>query len=172
MVNEDWFTTSAETAYRLPCFDWLLVESPVVVRNGRETPLFDQRFVDGWFERVQYVEHLRLKGFRFWVLSDVYGWVDGGDGVRTDSLRPELRPRGESADSRAADVAATRMKRLFLHWFDDVKQNREVNRTRVCSEKERNRHRIDILFRVCSKCFMWTNPSSHFRVGMEVTAEP
>ena len=168
MVNEDWFTTSAETAYRLPCFDWLLVESPVVVRNGRETPLFDRRFVDGWFEHVQYVEHLRLKGFRFWVLSDVYGWVDG---VRKDSLPHELHSSGESADTHATE-GAQRMKRLFLHWFEDVKQSRELNRTRMCSEKERNRHRIHIHFRVCSKCFMWMNPSNRFRVGMAVTVEP
>ena len=168
MVNEDWFTTSAETAYRLPCFDWLLVESPVVVRNGRETPLFDRRFVDGWFEHVQYVEHLRLKGFRFWVLSDVYGWVDD---VRKDSLPHERHSSGESADTHATE-GAQRMKRLFLHWFEDVKQSRELNRTRMCSEKERNRHRIHILFRVCSKCFMWMNPSNRFRVGMAVTVEP
>ena len=160
MVNADWFATSAETAYRLPCFDWLLAELVMVVRNGRETPVFDQRFVDGWFDRVQYVEHLRLKGFRFWVLSDVYGWMDGSS-------------HGVTANHHATTTNGIdkRMKRLFLHWFDDVKKSREVNRTRVCSEKERSRHRIATLFLVCSKCFMWMNPSNLFRVETVITAK-
>lgn len=59
----------------LTCFDSLFQQPFVFVRNARSTPIFDRRFVDKRFNRVQYIEHLRLLGYQFRLLAHPFGLI-------------------------------------------------------------------------------------------------
>ena len=43
-----------------------------MVKYGPETPLFDERFVNYGYNKVQLIEHLRAAGYRFYILNHVF----------------------------------------------------------------------------------------------------
>ena len=80
----------------MPCFDSIRYEPYVLVPRGGETPAFDEEFVGCAAlscpparalpprsprraarrrygkNKIQFIQHLRLKGFTFWVLPNEY----------------------------------------------------------------------------------------------------
>ena len=50
-------------------------EAFVFVPNTPDTPLFDERFTGEGFSRIQYIEHLRLRGFEFNIISHSFGMI-------------------------------------------------------------------------------------------------
>ncbi|KAK8816436.1 hypothetical protein WA556_001381 [Blastocystis sp. ATCC 50177/Nand II] len=142
----DWTFLPPEThSLRLACFDSLLQQPFVVVRHAADVPGFDRRFVGRGFNRVQQVEHLRLRGFEFRLIAHAFGEMlprEAGEG--SGLLRGSLgEGRGYLRGSSAMEEAM-RMKYLFMVWYSEVKDTRSVNRTRMCSEKERARRKAVI----------------------------
>ena len=41
----------------------------LVLKYTSELPLFDERFVNYGYNKVQYVDHLRLRGYEFYILK-------------------------------------------------------------------------------------------------------
>ena len=91
-----WKTAADDGPYKVPCFDSIRYEPYVLVPRGGETPAFDEEFV-GYAalscpparalppraprhaarrrygkNKIQFIQHLRLKGFTFWVLPNEY----------------------------------------------------------------------------------------------------
>ena len=128
------------------CFDRLLQQPFVLVRHSRAVPVFDERFVGWSFNRAQQVEHLRLLGFEFRLLAQAYGELVPREGVESvmgeglESVEDEalkLAP-DETSAGRKQDQEE-RMKSLFKTWYSEVKDQRRVERVRVCSEEERRK---------------------------------
>ena len=44
----------------------------VMLRRSKNTPLFDPRFVNYGYNKMQLIQHLRYKGFRFYVLVNSF----------------------------------------------------------------------------------------------------
>ena len=128
------------------CFDRLLQQPFVLVRHSRAVPVFDERFVGWSFNRVQQVEHLRLLGFEFRLLAHAYGELVPREGVESvmgeglESVEDEALKlvRDEASVGRKQDQEE-RMKSLFKTWYSEVKDQRRVERVRVCSEEERRK---------------------------------
>lgn len=128
------------------CFDRLLQQPFVLVRHSRAVPVFDERFVGWSFNRVQQVEHLRLLGFEFRILAQAYGELVPREGVESvaneslESVEDEALKlvRDEASVGRKQDQEE-RMKSLFKTWYSEVKDQRRVERVRVCSEEERRK---------------------------------
>ena len=136
------------------CFDRLLQQPFVLVRHSRAVPVFDERFVGWSFNRAQQVEHLRLLGFEFRILAQAYGELvprEGVESVANESLESVANESLESVEDEALklvrDEASVgrkqdqeeRMKSLFKTWYSEVKDQRRVERVRVCSEEERRK---------------------------------
>ena len=144
------------------CFDRLLQQPFVLVRHSRAVPVFDERFVGWSFNRAQQVEHLRLLGFEFRILAQAYGELVPREGVESvaneslesvanESLESVANESLESVEDEALklvrDEASVgrkqdqeeRMKSLFKTWYSEVKDQRRVERVRVCSEEERRK---------------------------------
>lgn len=128
------------------CFDRLLQQPFVLVRHSRAVPVFDERFVGWSFNRAQQVEHLRLLGFEFRILAQAYGELvprEGVESVANESLESvedealKLAPDETSAGRKQNQEE--RMKSLFKTWYSEVKDQRRVERVRVCSEEERRK---------------------------------
>ena len=51
------------------CFKSDTQEPYVVVRKSPDLPRFDERFVNYAYNKVQWIEHLRYRGYRFSVLT-------------------------------------------------------------------------------------------------------
>ena len=128
------------------CFDRLLQQHFVLVRHSRAVPVFDERFVGWSFNRAQQVEHLRLLGFEFRILAQAYGELVPREGVESvaneslESVEDEALKlvRDEASVGRKQDQEE-RMKSLFKTWYSEVKDQRRVERVRVCSEEERRK---------------------------------
>lgn len=128
------------------CFDRLLQQPFVLVRHSRAVPVFDERFVGWSFNRAQQVEHLRLLGFEFRILAQAYGELvprEGVESVANESLvsvedEALKLVRDEASVGRKQDQEE-RMKSLFKTWYSEVKDQRRVERVRVCSEEERRK---------------------------------
>lgn len=43
-----------------------------MVRKTKELPLFEEKFINYGFNKVQWIEHLRYRGYEFHVLSHAY----------------------------------------------------------------------------------------------------
>ena len=44
----------------------------VLLKRTPQTPLFDERFVDYGYNKVQLVEHLRAVGYHFYILTQAF----------------------------------------------------------------------------------------------------
>ena len=47
-------------------------EPYVMLRNSENTPLFDERFVNYGYNKVQLIEHLRAAGYQFYILTQAF----------------------------------------------------------------------------------------------------
>lgn len=128
------------------CFDRLLQQPFVLVRHSRAVPVFDERFVGWSFNRVQQVEHLRLLGFEFRILAQAYGELvprEGVESVANESLESvedeALKLVRDEASVGRKQNQEERMKSLFKTWYSEVKDQRRVERVRVCSGEERRK---------------------------------
>lgn len=136
------------------CFDRLLQQPFVLVRHSRAVPVFDERFVGWSFNRAQQVEHLRLLGFEFRILAQAYGELVPREGVEFVPREGIESVTGEGLESVTGEALKSdtstssagrkqnqeeRMKSLFKTWYSEVKDQRRVERVRVCSEEERRK---------------------------------
>ena len=48
--------------------------SYIIVRKTPSMPRFDPRFANYAFNKVQWIEHLRYRGYVFWVITDAFGF--------------------------------------------------------------------------------------------------
>lgn len=46
----------------------------MVVKKVAGMPRFDERFANYAFNKVEWLEHLRYRGYRFWVITDAFGY--------------------------------------------------------------------------------------------------
>ena len=53
----------------VPCFREKSLEPYVMVKKWKYLPLFDERFINYGCNKVQWIEHLRYKGYEYNVLS-------------------------------------------------------------------------------------------------------
>lgn len=108
--------------------------------------MFDERFVGWLFNRAQQVEHLRLLGFEFRLLAHAYGELvpsEDVESVADEGLRrvtnEELKRDTSMASFGKRLDQGERMKSLFKTWYSEMKDQRRVERTRVCSEDDRRK---------------------------------
>lgn len=47
-------------------------EPYVMLRNSYSTPLFEEKFVNYGYNKVQLIEHLRAAGFNFYILTQAF----------------------------------------------------------------------------------------------------
>ena len=72
----DWFYMGKEQdLQRVSCFDPLLQHPFLILRHSRSVPLFNEFFLNNPLSRIQHVEHVRLLGFRFYVLGQSFGFI-------------------------------------------------------------------------------------------------
>ena len=46
----------------------------IIVRKTPEMPRFDERFAHYAYNKVQWIEHLRYRGYAFWVVTDAFAF--------------------------------------------------------------------------------------------------
>ena len=70
-VPFDWYNkTSGVTS--IPCFIVDFQEPYVMLKYTPNTPLFDERFYDYGYNKVQLFEHLRAAGYKFHIMNNVF----------------------------------------------------------------------------------------------------
>lgn len=72
-VMPEWFVTSPSSPVsRIRCFMTDFMEPYLMVRLSPGLPLFDDRFVNYGYNKVEYVENLRQAGFSFFILNQAF----------------------------------------------------------------------------------------------------
>ena len=56
----------------MKCFRQRFMEPYVMMGRTEQLPLFDERFINYGFNKVQWIENLRYLGFEFSVLSQAF----------------------------------------------------------------------------------------------------
>ena len=56
----------------MKCFRQRFLEPYVMVRRTEHLPLFDERFINYGFNKVQWIENLRYLGYEYSVLSQAF----------------------------------------------------------------------------------------------------
>lgn len=56
----------------MKCFRQRFLEPYVMVRKTPELPLFDERFINYGFNKVEWIENLRYLGYEYHVLAQAY----------------------------------------------------------------------------------------------------
>ena len=69
-VMPEWYYNSPEKIKAIRCFITDFQEPYVMLRYSPETPLFDERFVNYGYNKVQLIEHLRAMGYQFYILNN------------------------------------------------------------------------------------------------------
>lgn len=70
----EWYDTDdSQHVARIRCFLNDFQEPYVMLRRLKSTPLFDERFVNYGYNKVQLFEHLRAANFRFYILLQAFG---------------------------------------------------------------------------------------------------
>ena len=96
---------------RLKCVINFSQEPYVLLKRSPSTPVFDERFVDYGYNKIQLVEHLRHVGYDFLVLMTSYG-MDMPD--RSSKLRSSFLKRVNDTDS---------MSSLFMQFRQELAEN-------------------------------------------------
>ena len=86
-------------------------EPYVLLKRSPSTPVFDERFVDYGYNKIQLVEHLRHVGYDFLVLMTSYG-MDMPH--RSSKLRSSFLKRVNDTDS---------MSSLFMQFRQELAEN-------------------------------------------------
>ena len=84
---------------RLKCVINFSQEPYVLLKRSPSTPVFDERFVDYGYNKIQLVEHLRHVGYDFLVLMTSYG-MDMPH--RSSKLRSSFLKRVNDTDSMSS----------------------------------------------------------------------
>lgn len=72
-VMPEWYLAPREAVVsRMECFITDFQEPYVLLRYDAETPLFDERFANYGYNKVQLIEHLRAAGYQFYILNHVF----------------------------------------------------------------------------------------------------
>ncbi|KAK8800060.1 hypothetical protein WA588_002878, partial [Blastocystis sp. NMH] len=95
-VVEQWSTMEPNTVGELSCFPSRFQEPYVMLRFDNSTLLFDERFIDYGCNKVQYIDHLRYMGYRFYIVSDAFAT----DVLHHDSSHRTAFLEGRSAFSK------------------------------------------------------------------------
>lgn len=71
-VMPEWFADHAAVVANISCFITDLQEPYLILRVYKGMPMFDERFVNYGYNKVQYVEHLRSAGYSFYILNHAF----------------------------------------------------------------------------------------------------
>lgn len=124
----EWFTIPAEVPFvRVRCFLTDFQEPYVLLRYAPSTPLFDERFVNYGYNKVQLFEHLRAAGYRFYIAANAFAM---------DLPHPDSKFRTNYLSSLKGDN--NDMRNVYSQFQKELnKQYRSVRPTRVCCEYPR-----------------------------------
>ena len=70
-VPWSWYSKN-EGITSIKCFIADFQEPYVMLRYTKNTPLFDERFVDYGYNKVQLFEHLRAAGYKFHIINNAF----------------------------------------------------------------------------------------------------
>ena len=68
----EWYGNTTSVLSRIRCFTADFQEPYVLLRYQESTPLFDERFINYGFNKVEWIENLRYLGYEYHVLSQAY----------------------------------------------------------------------------------------------------
>lgn len=68
----EWFRGTTDPVSQIDCFITDFQEPYVLMRVYENMPLFDERFVNYGYNKVQFFEHLRAAGYQFYILRNAF----------------------------------------------------------------------------------------------------
>ena len=119
-VTPSWFNLSTSSAIaRINCIPNFEQEPYYVLKHTRFTPLYDERFVDYGYNKIQHMRHLTYIGYRFFILSNAYA---------VDMPHPQ-------SDFRRLHISShEKMKQLYIGFLYDKKWKTKIRqKMRYCS---------------------------------------
>lgn len=118
----EWYGNTTSVLSRVRCFTADFQEPYVLLRYQESTPLFDERFVNYGYNKVQLFEHLRSAGFTFYIWNHCFAM---------DLPHPDSTLRKAYIDGIKGETSD--MRELYKDFQAELNEKyRTVNPSRIC----------------------------------------
>ena len=141
-VMPEWFHETSSVVSKIDCFITDFQEPYLLMKVFEGMVLFDERFVNYGYNKVQFFEHLRSAGYSFYILNNAYAM---------DLPHPDSKLR--SMYIASVNGEGLKMKQRYSV-FQEMLSKKYANATRfpVCPTYK-NRYYVRIEFCVCYNMF-------------------
>lgn len=114
---------------KLHCLIVDKMEPYVILRKGPTTPLFDERFTGYGYNKVQLIEHLRMIGYNFYIMTRAYA---------LDMPHPLSTFRANYTARKADSRSPTSVDNIFCQFLNEtIKKNPTARSFPICSRLNR-----------------------------------
>ena len=143
----EWYDDSSALLYRIKCFVADFQEPYVLLRYDADTPLFDERFVNYGYNKVQLFENLRALSYNFFIWNDIFAM---------DLPHPDSKFR--KSYITGLKVRSSPMKEMYSVFQSELNEKYAMNKpSKVCRTLQRKYYSPVLYSVVCSPfCFMVT----------------
>ncbi|KAK8806284.1 hypothetical protein WA171_007368 [Blastocystis sp. BT1] len=123
-VNDVWFILDpkSQLVYH-KCFKERFMEPYVMVRRSETLPLFDERFINYGFNKVQWIEYLRYLGYEYYILS------------RSFAFDIPHAPSKYAKEYIARFKENPDMLRLYRRFLNEIRKKPDESRQLLCLSK-------------------------------------
>lgn len=144
----EWYGNMTSPISKIRCFIADFQEPYVLLRYHKNTPLFDERFVNYGYNKVQLFEHLRSAGFRFYIWNHCFAM---------DLPHPDSTLRKTYIERIMGET--NEMRELYKDFQAELNEKyRSVNPSRICYSLQK-RYFIEVhchvFFYKCSLLAFW-----------------
>jgi len=119
-----WYQTTRridpKDTYKIPCFDTMVYEPYTLLPNKASTPPFDERFTGYGKNKIQFIQHLRMLGFQFFVAPKCF---------LMHAYHAKSNARHEWRHHKVA------MDKLFGQFVNEMSRIRDPNALPLCTER-------------------------------------
>lgn len=121
LITDEWFHLSENNpVVKLSCLPNYEQEPYYILKKTSTTPLYDERFVDYGYNKIQHMRHLTYVGYSFYILTEAYAM---------DMPHPTSSYKKEYSKQKEA------MKQLYHDFLYDRRWKKEWNQTMsYCSD--------------------------------------
>ena len=132
-MTSEWFSLpQSQNVSKIRCFVADMQEPYMILRHDKSTPLYNDKFYNYGYNKVQLFEHLRAAGFQFYLLNHAFA---------IDVPHPNSDFRNNYITNTASLLS--KMKRAFIHFlFKLDRQYSTDSRFPICNPREENYYSV------------------------------
>ena len=138
----EWYRDSSALLFRILCFIADFQEPYMLLRYHPDTPLFDERFKNYGYNKVQLFEHLRAMSYRFYIWNNIFAM---------DIPHPDSKFRRNYISG--LKIRASPMQETYAVFQQELNDKYGTKKqSKVCRTVQRSYYSTVLYSSVCCSC--------------------